>query len=75
MVFADDIRKAILLLADQRGVGNRFSSAEVAQLIDPENWLKQMEQVELVAETLVREGQLISTNLVKVVEMISILAC
>jgi hypothetical protein len=61
MVFANDIRRVILELADQRG-SDMFSSAEVARLIDSENWVKQVEQVELVAEALVRQGQIISTT-------------
>ncbi len=61
MIFADDIRKAILKLANQRGPGEAFYPAEVARIIDPENWAKQVEQVKLVAESLIHEGQIIST--------------
>ncbi len=62
MVFADDIRKIILQLADQHGPGNAFYPAEVAQRIDPVDWVKQMEQVKLVAEALISEGQIIATK-------------
>jgi hypothetical protein len=55
MVFAEDIRRAILAIADQRGPGNLFYSSEVARLIDPENWIKQIDQVQLVAELLIQE--------------------
>lgn len=60
MVFAEDIRRAILALADQRGSGNLFYPAEVARLIDAEDWAKQVDQVELVAESLIQEGQLVA---------------
>jgi hypothetical protein len=56
MVFANDIRKAILKIATQRGPGNLFYPSEVAREIDPENWVKQLAQVELVAESLIQEG-------------------
>lgn len=62
MVFADDIRKAILKLAEQRGPGKLFYPVEVAKLIDPDNWVKQVEQVNLVAESLIREGQIIAAK-------------
>jgi hypothetical protein len=57
MVFATDIRKAILTLADQR-VGGMFYAQEVAMLLDPENWPKLIDQVKLVAESLIKEGQI-----------------
>ncbi len=62
MIFADDIRKAILKLANQRGPGELFYPAEVARIMDPENWAKQVEQVTLVAESLIQEGQIVSTD-------------
>lgn len=62
MIFADDIRKAILKLANQRGPGELFYPAEVARIMDPENWAKQVEQVKLVAESLTHEGQIISAD-------------
>lgn len=62
MVFAEDIRKAILALADQRGPGNLFYPSEVARIIDAENWAKQVDQVQLVAESLIQEGQLVVTR-------------
>ena len=62
MVFAEDIRKAVLKLANQRGPGNVFYASEVARLIAVENWVKQVDQVRLVAETLVHEGHIISSE-------------
>jgi len=62
MVFAEDIRKAMLTLADQRGPGNLFYPSEVARLIDSENWTTQMDQVQLVAEALIQEGQLVASR-------------
>jgi hypothetical protein len=58
MIFAEDIRNAILKLAAQRGPGQPFYSGEVAKLVDPENWITQVEQVNLVAESLIREGEI-----------------
>jgi hypothetical protein len=62
MVFATDIRKAILKLANQRGVGGMFYPQEVAKLLDSENWPKIIEQVKLVAESLIKEGQIASVG-------------
>ena len=59
MVFAEDIRKEILKLADQRGPKSVFYLSEVAKIIDPHNWMKQAERVQLVAEALVQEGYII----------------
>ena len=57
MVFANDIRQAILTLADQR-VGEIFYLREVAKLIDSENWARLIDQVKLVAESLIEEGRI-----------------
>ncbi len=62
MVFASDIGNVILELAEQRGSGKAFFLAEVAQLIDRGNREAQMEQIQLVAESLIREGQIISAK-------------
>lgn len=68
MVFAGDIRNAILKMANQRGPGNVFYSAEVARLIDQENWKDQVEQVQLVAESLIHEGKIIEARSEKIVD-------
>ena len=62
MVFSGDIRNGILKMANQRGPGNVFYPAEVARLIDQENRKEQIEQVQLVAETLIQEGYIISSE-------------
>ena len=58
LVFANDIRKAILTLADKRGPGISFYPVEVAKRLDPENWQALIDQVHLVADSLIQEGQI-----------------
>ena len=58
MVFAEDIRKTILTLADERGPGNSFRPKDVAQRMDHENWQAIMDQVWFVASVLVKEGKI-----------------
>ena len=58
MVLVDDIRKLILQLADQRGPGKTFLPSEVAMLIDQQNWRKLIDQVRLVADSLIQEGKI-----------------
>lgn len=62
MVFANDIKKAILRIANEKGAGNLFYPSEVAKEVDPENWVKQLAQVELVAESLIQEGVLFAAR-------------
>lgn len=62
MIFANDIKESILKIAKNRGVGKFFYPSEVAREIDPENWVKQIASVELVAETLIREGVLLAAK-------------
>ncbi|SKC73381.1 DUF3253 domain-containing protein [Ohtaekwangia koreensis] len=62
MVFADDIRKTILKLADERGAEKTFCPSDVAQAIDQKNWQMLVDQVELVASTLIQEGKIIATQ-------------
>lgn len=61
MVFAEDIRKTILKIADERGPGNSFRPSDVAQRVDRENWQALMDQVWFVATVLEKEGK-IKTN-------------
>jgi hypothetical protein len=68
MIFAEDIRNAILKLAAQRGPEKLFYPREVAKMIDPENWIAQVEQVNLVAESLIREGQITAAPTDQVIE-------
>jgi len=60
MVFADDIRKTILKLAEERGSEKTFEPSDVARAIDQQNWHSLIDQVELVASTLIREGKIIA---------------
>ena len=62
MVFAEDIRKTILKLADERGPDNTFGLSDVAQRVDRENWQSLMDQVWFVASVLEKEGK-ISTSM------------
>jgi hypothetical protein len=60
MVFADDIRKVILKLAEERGTESTFASDEVARAVDEKNWRVLSEQVRLVATILVKEGKIVA---------------
>jgi Protein of unknown function (DUF3253) len=58
MVLADDIRKAILLFANERGVSRSFFATEVARYLDPVNWNNLIDQVRFVASVLIKEGKI-----------------
>lgn len=60
MIFADDIRKTILKLADERGSTKSFAPWEVARAVDKKNWRMIIDQVTLVAGVLIREGKIIA---------------
>lgn len=62
MVFAEEIRNKILSFAEQRGPAHPFDVAEIARSVDPENWQYLMEQVRLVAASLVKEGKIVVTK-------------
>ena len=62
MVFAEDIRKTILKIADERGPEKTFAPADVAQEVDRENWQSLIDQVWFVASILEKEGK-IKTNM------------
>jgi len=59
MIFADDIRKTILRLADECGSDRTFGPPDVARAIDAKNWPQLLEQVRLVAHVLINEGKII----------------
>ena len=59
MIFAEDIRKTILRLADECGSDRTFGPPEVARAIDAKNWPQLLEQVKLVAHVLINEGKII----------------
>lgn len=58
MVYAEDIRKIILKLAEERGPEQTFDPAEVIQRVSLENSHDIMEQVRFVASVLVKEGKI-----------------
>jgi hypothetical protein len=62
MVFADDIRKIILKIADERGPGQPFRPADVAQRMGQSNWQTLVDQVTLVASVLEKEGKIKRTH-------------
>jgi hypothetical protein len=61
MVFAEDIRKTILRIADERGPEHSFGPSDVAQQVDHENWQSLMDQVWFVASVLEKEGKIKTT--------------
>lgn len=62
MVFAEDIRKTILKLAEERGPENTFGPSEVAQRVDKEHPNELMEQIYFVASVLIKEGKITTHN-------------
>jgi len=60
MVFAEEIRKAILRLAEERGPERTFVPADVARAMDEKNWHQLMDQVKFVAGVLIKEGKIIA---------------
>ena len=69
MVFAEDIRKMILKLADEYGTERTFDPSEVARSVDKENWPQLLDQVRFVASVLIKEGKIIATESGKVVDI------
>jgi hypothetical protein len=62
MVFAEDIKKTILTLAEERGPDRTFLATDVAQRVDRENWQGLIDQVRFVASVLVKEGKIRTTK-------------
>jgi hypothetical protein len=60
MVFAEEIRRAILQVADERGPDKTFDPADVARSIDAKNWPQIVDQVKFVAGILINEGKIIA---------------
>lgn len=58
MVFADDIRKAILQLAEEGGTEKSFAPVDVARALDNQNWHLLIDQVKLVVDSLIKEGKI-----------------
>jgi hypothetical protein len=69
VVFADDIRREILRLADERGRKKTFRPSDVARAVDEKNWKILLEQVRLVAVSLIHEGKIIATRSGKAVDV------
>ena len=64
MVFAEEIRRAILRVADERGPDKTFEVADVARYIDAKNWRQLVDQVKFVAGVMMDEGQIIARKTV-----------
>lgn len=60
MVLAEDIRKTILKLADERGPERTFAVSDIARAVDQHNWRMLIGQVRFVADVLIREGKITS---------------
>jgi len=60
MVFAEEIRRAILQVAEERGPDKTFGPADVARSIDAQNWPQIVDQVKFVAGILTNEGKIIA---------------
>jgi hypothetical protein len=60
MISAEEIRNAILRLANERGEHQSFFASEVARRLDPTNWKDVIEQVRFVASVLIREGKIVA---------------
>lgn len=60
MVFAEDIRKTILKLAEECGPERTFALSDVARAMDHKNWRELLDQVKFVANVLIREGKIIA---------------
>ena len=57
MVFAEEIRRAILRVAEERGPDRTFDPADVARSIDAKNWPQLVDQVKFVAGVYDERGQ------------------
>jgi hypothetical protein len=62
MIYADDIRRTILTIAEEYGPDNAFDSSDVARKMDEENWRGLLQQVNIVADVLTREGKITIEN-------------
>lgn len=61
MVLAEDIRKIILKLAEERGPDTPFDVSEIARQVDQTNWRMLIDQVKFVADVLIQEGKITAT--------------
>ena len=58
MIFAEDIRKTILLLAEEKGRTSSFGPQDIANRVRQENSQALLEQVWVVASVLIKEGKI-----------------
>jgi hypothetical protein len=58
MIYADDIRRTILIIAEELGPDHTFDPSDIAMKIDKENWPGLMPQVTIVADALSKEGKI-----------------
>ncbi len=61
-MFAEEIRKTILKLADERGPEKTFALSDVAREMNVQDSHQLADQVNFVAEVLINEGKIISKN-------------
>ena len=61
MIVAEEIRNAVLRVAEERGT-KPFRAADVARQISPAHWEDLLEQVKLVIDSLVKEGKVTARN-------------
>jgi hypothetical protein len=62
MLHAEDIRKTILKVAEEYGPEKSFWPSDVARKIDHENWRGLIPHVTIVADVMIKEGQIILTR-------------
>lgn len=62
MVFAEDIRKIILKLAEEKGPEKTFGPSDIASRVGLENPDTLIEQIYFVASVLVKEGKITTPN-------------
>lgn len=60
MISAEEIRNAILRMANERGEDQSFFASEVARRLDPANWRDVLGQVRFVASVLIKEGKIVA---------------
>jgi Protein of unknown function (DUF3253) len=60
MISTEDIRKKILEMAQDGKEKRAVHLTEVARELSSKNWKNSMAQVKLVADTLVKEGKIVS---------------
>jgi Protein of unknown function (DUF3253) len=62
MISTEDIREKILELAQDGKEKKAVRLTEVARELSSDNWRNSMVQIQLVADSLVKEGKIVSTQ-------------